>query len=120
MLSLLSHYYQPLVEEGIDELAMTDWIGALGDIPQAAIDGAAAEWVRDEEKRPTPAGIRKRALARLEPRKPPPIPDDDEWPFGPEVVPSEELERRREMQEKLRREYPMLKRIETIGVDVGE
>ena len=95
---------------------MTDWIAALGDVPQAAIEQAVAERLRlPDRARPTPGEIRHRALARLAP-KPPPSDDDDEWPFG-EVVPEVELEHRRKMQDAIRADFPMLRRMAKLEGD---
>lgn len=103
-MALLSHYYQPDTPAGIDELAMAQWIAALGDLPRQAIEYATMEWIRNERKRPTPADIRGRAQARIEPRTPPP-PDDDEWPFAPRTaIPPEEMERRRVTAERIIKE----------------
>lgn len=88
---------------------MTDWIAALGDIPQQAIEQAVTERMRaDNRARPTPGEIRHRALARVEQPC-----SSEPRPFEPVVVSEEELQRRREMQGKIRAEFPMLKRITT-------
>ncbi len=112
--AILSHYYQPNISEEADLLSAATWIDVLRDIPKEAVDQAFYEWVRNEEKRPTPAGIRKRALARVV--GPPPIIADNAT-FPPVVVGADELERRREMQTKLRREFPMLNRITGVEGD---
>lgn len=90
MMALLSHYYQPQVDEGIDELAMTDWIMALGDIPQQAVADACQDWLRNETRRPTPADIRRKAEARIERPAPP---SEEAEPFAPAVI---SLDERRE------------------------
>ena len=108
--AMLSHYYRPEISEEADLLAAASWIDVLGDLPQDATDQACSEWERNEEKRPTPAGIRKRALARVV-KSEPPVADNATFP--PVVVDADELERRREMQAKLRREFPMLKQMES-------
>ena len=107
--AILSHYYQPNISEEADLLTAATWIDVLRDIPKEAVDQAFCEWVRNEEKRPTPAGIRKRSLARVV-GPTPTIADNATFP--PIVVDADELERRREMQAKLRREFPMLKHME--------
>lgn len=109
-LSLLSHYYQPTIPEGIDELAAADWIAALADLPQRAIDDAAMEWIRNEERRPSPAAIRKRAMARL--CRPQKQAGGGEYPFAPNVISEDELRRRREMQGRLSEAYPFLRTLE--------
>lgn len=117
-MALLSHYYQPEVPAGVDELAMADWISVLGDLPQEAVTGAIQEWLRDETRRPTPAGIRKLALARIE--RPRPVVFTTPFapaPRGDMVVPDEELARRREVAERARAEFPMLKRIPKSDAD---
>ena len=107
--AILSHYYQPNISEEADLLSAATWIDVLRDIAKEAVDQAFCEWVRNEEKRPTPAGIRKRALARV--IGPTPTTADNAT-FPPIVVDVDELERRREMQAKMRREFPMLKHME--------
>lgn len=98
-------------------MVLADWIATLGDLPQAAIERACAEWLTYEERRPTPAGIRKRAVAFLAPRR------EDAWPRDPApaetVVSEEELARRREMWEDARRKglLPRLKRMTTLPID---
>lgn len=94
--ALLSHYFRPETSENADLLATADWIKALIDIPQEALEQAFTMWIRNEDRRPTPAAIRKEALSRVERRRPAP-PGPDEHPFGPTVVSKEELARRREI-----------------------
>lgn len=106
--TMLSLFYRPDLSEAIDLASSVVWSDVLRGLPQEVIDQACCEWERNEEKRPTPAGIRKRALAGIVSPKPPP--EDDDQPFG-EVVAEDELERRRKMQAKIRREFPMLKRM---------
>lgn len=110
----LSLYYRPDITDEADLLAAATWIDVLGDIPREALEQAFGEWERNEEKRPTPAGIRKLALARvfkLEPQM------ADNATFPPVVVKADELTRRRKMQSKLRREFPMLKQITKVEGD---
>ena len=87
---MLSLYYQPNISDEVDLMADAIWFDVLSDVPQEAISLACCEWERNEEKRPTPAGIRKRALARVE--KPASKPKPTE---APRVV--IELDRRREI-----------------------
>lgn len=95
-------------------MAAADWIDALADLPQDASDQAFSEWLRGEERRPTPAGIRKRALARISA----PVPERaDDAAFAPVVVSEDELARRRAMQAELLREFPMLKKITKVEGD---
>lgn len=103
-MALLSHYYQPASDEVIDQLAMTDWITALGDLPKQAVADACEEWVRNSPRRPTPAHIRQRALDRIEK---PNAPKRDERPFGPVADTPFELEIRRQVSEELGRLYAM-------------
>lgn len=107
---LLRHGYQVEMSEAEEAMMLADWIDSLSDLPQAAIEGAIRHWLRNEDRRATPAAIRRLAQARIEPRKPP-APEDDEWPFAPVVVPQEELQRRREMSARLAEAYPMLNRV---------
>ena len=93
-------WFKSRFPEGVDELSMADWISTLGDLPQAAIDGAVQDRMRNETRRPTPAHIRQLAKARIEAPKPPP-PDDDDMPFRPVVTDPAELERRREKAQKI-------------------
>ncbi len=58
-------FYQPEMSDEVAALAMSDWITILGDIPQAAIERAFTGWLTSEDRRPTPAAIRKRALAHV-------------------------------------------------------
>jgi len=110
VISLLSHYYQPELAIGLDELVMADWISALGDIPQQAIADAASEWIRDQDRRPTPSAIRRRALALL--REPDRVQGEDpSGPFAPQVVSKEEVGRRRKNQAEYQRLFPKLRRI---------
>lgn len=100
--ALLSHYFQPDLSAEEEELAMTSWIKQLSQLPQAAIEQACDEWEGDQEKRPTPAAIRKRALARIQ--KPEPTPEP------PSLLTREdqeaEAERRRALCAKLAPEFP--------------
>ena len=108
VLAMMSHFYQPEISPEIEELAMTDWISLLGDIPQAAIEQAVAERLRSDNRgRPLPGEIRQRALAWVE--KPPKT--DEESPFRPVVVAPEELARRREMSDRVAKEFPALRQI---------
>lgn len=107
--AMLSLYFQPVLSDETDLMAATIWLDVLGDIPQAAIEQACREWERDQEKRPTPAGIRKRALARI--IKPETDQADRGGPFEPTVTPETELDRRRKQQAELQKQFPMLRKI---------
>ena len=61
--TMLSLYPPPFVSDEIDLMAAGIWLDVLGSIPQAAIEAACREWERSEERRPSPAAIRKRALS---------------------------------------------------------
>ena len=62
--TLLSHYFQPGHDDRLAELAMVDWIEALAGLTAWEIDMACREHLKAEpDRRPTPGGIRKRALA---------------------------------------------------------
>ena len=104
----LSLYFRPDLSEEADLLAAATWVDCLIGIPREALEQAFGEWERNEERRPTPAAIRKRALARITPKK---LPEDDGSPFKPVVVPPEELERRRKMQPVYAGILPSLRRV---------
>jgi len=105
----MSHFYQPEISPEIEELAMTDWISLLGDIPQAAIEQAVAERLRSDNRgRPLPGEIRQRALAWVE--KPPKT--DEESPFRLLDVSPEELARRRDVGAALTNVYRFLHKIQ--------
>ena len=91
--AMLSVYYQPLVSDETDLMAATIWLDVLSLIPRAAIDMACREWERSEDRRPTPAAIRKRAIAHIyAPGKALPAPV-----AAIEPPTAAELERRREI-----------------------
>jgi len=106
-MALLSHYYKPNMPDGIEELAMTDWIDALQGFPQMAVDDAVREWLRGETRRPTPADLRRRCAARVD--KPKPQIPEDQRPFKPVVVTDEQLERRRTVSAKMAEIHSILK-----------
>ena len=110
--ALLSHYFQPNISDEADLLAAATWIDVLGDIPKDAVDQAFCEWERTEEKRPTPAGIRRLALTRVAKPEPPEA-DKGAWDGRDDIIPEAELARRRAMQKKLRENFPMLRRMTT-------
>lgn len=107
VMALLSLYYQPDIPEGVDEMAMANWIEALADLPQDAVKLGMKAWIRGETRRPTPADIRRLAESHLEPKKPP-APEDDEWPFRPQVV---DIKSRQEYSARMAEAFPMIKRI---------
>ncbi len=102
-----SSYYQAEMSDEVAALAMADWITILGVIPQEAIERACTEWMTNEDRRPTPASIRKLALAQIE--HPEPKPQDRAPP--PVVISAEELASRRKQQAELRKEFPMLRKM---------
>ena len=90
-------------------MVISDWRGALGDIPEQALDRAFAERMRtDDRRKPIPGEIRKRALEFV---AKPPLTVADNRGFPPVVVDEDELKRRRRQQARLRREFPMLKQM---------
>ena len=93
-------------------MVIADWRAVLGDIPKAAIEQAILDRLREPGRNKITAGeIRARAKEFLQP-----IPvQADNATFPPVVVDADELERRRKMQTKLRREFPMLKHMEGDG-----
>jgi hypothetical protein len=57
--TLLAHYFQPGSPSEVLEAAIDDWIEALGQFPQQAIQAACTEYLREEpRRRPTPGAIR--------------------------------------------------------------
>lgn len=114
---LLDHYYRPELSEEAETMMIADWIDALEEFPQEAVERAIRERIRSPERaRPLPGEIRARARAFLEPRRNP-QPADEDHPFG-EVVAPEELERRREMARRVAEECPMLRRMTTSEADL--
>ena len=114
--ALLSIYYRPELSEEADLLATMTWIDVLKDVPQSALEQAFGEWERNEERRPTPAGIRKRALARVQQHE---APQDDDRPFAPVVVPEKELARRRASQSVYQAAFPSLRRVTGLEDDAS-
>ncbi len=112
--SLMFHFWRDDMPIEVRAMVIADWRSALGDIPKAAIEMAIAERVRDDDRRkPIPGEIRQRAKKFLQP-----VPvQADNATFPLVVVDADELERRREMQTKLRREFPMLNRITGVEGD---
>ena len=91
--ALLAHFFQRDDPEAISLLVMADWIDALSDVPQEAIQQAIAERIRQSDRRkPIPGEIRERALARI--RKPYVKP---EAVVGPVLLTTEEFERRQQI-----------------------
>lgn len=88
-------------------MAAAIWLDCLADVPKPALEQAFGYWSATEDRRPTPAAIRRLALSRVEH---PPKPEDDEWPFAPQVIPPEELERRRELAEQVAGRFPILRK----------
>ena len=61
---LLSHYFQPDNPQDVQEAALGDWIEALAEFDQSAIDRACAAYIRSQpRRRPTPGDIRKQVMA---------------------------------------------------------
>lgn len=62
--SMLKHYFQPAVASNaehavqLQRMVAHDWHEALGEFPDWAVQEACRRWIKREEKRPTPAGIR--------------------------------------------------------------
>ena len=92
--AMLSHYYQPTISIEADLLAAATWIDVLGIIPKAAIEMACREWECSEDRRPTPAAIRKRALAHV---TAPAKPSEPAPRVAIEPPTADELQRRREI-----------------------
>ena len=102
-------FYQKETAPEIEDAVMMNWIRALSPIPEAALQRSFDEWVDTKTKAPTIAHIRLRALEFV---VSPASLVSDNATFPPVVVDADELTRRREMQAKLRREFPMLKHME--------
>ena len=57
--TMLAHFYvSPLSEAEMSAVA-SDWAEALREFPQWAIAEACSEWLRTQERKPTPAAIRR-------------------------------------------------------------
>ncbi len=86
-------------------MVIADWRAVLGDIPKAAIERAIIDRLREPRRDKITAGeIRSRAKEFLQPA--PTVANNATFP--PVVVDPKELDRRRKMQAKLRRDFPML------------
>jgi hypothetical protein len=60
-------FFDPDFDDGgVDDAAQAAWVMALADLPAWAIADACALWLRTEEKRPTPAGIRRLAAIEID------------------------------------------------------
>lgn len=83
MTALLSHYYQPEVSDEADMLMLADWLDALSDLPQEAVERAIRERILSAERaRPLPGEIRARAKAFLAPAERPRlalVQEDQTW-----------------------------------------
>lgn len=65
--TLLSHYFQPSEDLAVTRAAMGDWLEDLHGFSEATIEAACKGHRRqDPNRRPTPGGIRNRALAYLD------------------------------------------------------
>ena len=54
---LLSHYFVPDIPFDVQVAMLADWVDALRTYPWWAIEGACAEWLKNERRKPTPADI---------------------------------------------------------------
>lgn len=61
--TLLAHFYVANLPAKAHAVMIEDWRKALCDLPMWAIDAGCAKWFETEERKPTPAGIRR--LAKL-------------------------------------------------------
>ncbi len=59
--TLLSHFFVAKMPAAAWSQMIEDWRKALSDLPMWAINGACERWLQDEERKPTPAGIRRMA-----------------------------------------------------------
>ncbi len=59
VMTLLGHWAAPRVSEQQLEAMARDWLESLKDLPAHAITEACSTWLREQEFKPTPAGIRK-------------------------------------------------------------
>lgn len=57
--TLLSHYWTSNDPPETRALQLDDWITDLASYPASVVAAACADWRRNEERRPTPAAIRK-------------------------------------------------------------
>jgi hypothetical protein len=57
--ALLSHYFDPNVDEDVRLRAQAHWVRTLGGLPAWAVQQAIADHVRTSEKRPSPASMRQ-------------------------------------------------------------
>ena len=68
----MSHYYQPDAPMELREAAIDDWVEALIPFPQADIERACEDYIRNQpRRRPTPAEIRTRAQTKARVQRPP-------------------------------------------------
>lgn len=62
--TLLSHYFQPDAPAEVQEAAIEDWVNALSEYSQSAIEHACETYLRDQpRRRPTPGEIRQRCVS---------------------------------------------------------
>jgi len=61
--ALLSHYFVAAMPDNLATALFDDWLDALGGFPAWALDQAAREWLRDNERKPTIAAIYRRCCA---------------------------------------------------------
>lgn len=60
---LMNHYWKDNEHAAMRQAQIEDWITDLREFPVECIEEACREWRRTETKRPTPAHIRKLAIA---------------------------------------------------------
>lgn len=97
-------YPRRRLSDEADLLAAALWIDVLISFPKADLERAFREWARDEEWHPTPAGIRRLALAQVEAPPAPPL----KLAPPPVVITADELEKRRAVSARLHKQFPKL------------
>lgn len=66
VVALRSHYYLPDMPKAVHKAMLADWIKALAAFPKWAIEEACQAWINEQEdKKPTPAAIRKLAASAI-------------------------------------------------------
>lgn len=90
--TLLRHHFESPMSEAEETMMMADWLDALGDLPQTAIETAVRDVIRSpSRRRPMPGEVRARAEAYV--RKPQNA--KQRAPFGPMERPMTAAERER-------------------------
>lgn len=69
VMTLLGHWAAPRVSDQQLEAMARDWLETLKDLPAHAIMDACSTWLREQEFKPTPAGIRKLACEAIRPQR---------------------------------------------------